>query len=223
MPDVGIRWWLFWPVDCVNCSVPPATLCDWKHVAGAHPGGQFSATTLEATNCASARSLRQALLQVKACTRGVEVAASVVMLPDNPMTRSVKVHEYAYSIRFTLLPAEEQLRLFPRLQPLASVQLLSRHWVILDGSGQCVDTVEGEAVIGKYPHLTQGAPTMPCGAFGILLRLYTSHAKPDTIKCMMHRDFDTTCSACSRMDWLMLDLLQRILSVPCCLSLTHSA
>lgn len=91
----------------------------------------------------------------------------MVMLPDNPMTRSVTKHEYAYSIRFTLLPAEKQLKLCPRLPPLTSVQLLSRHWVILDDRGQCVDTVEGEAVIGKYPHLTQGAPTMLCGAPGL--------------------------------------------------------
>jgi len=58
--------------------------------------------------------------------------------------------------QMALLAVEEQLRLFPRDKPVTSAQLLSRHWVILDERGQCTDTVEGEAVIGKYPHLTQG-------------------------------------------------------------------
>ena len=97
-------------------------------------------------------------LQIEAVTRGIKVSASVVFLPDNPMTRSVDVYEYAYSIRFTLLPEEEQLRLAPSARPTASAQLLSRHWVILDESGACTNTIEGEAVIGKYPHLTHGEP-----------------------------------------------------------------
>ena len=123
-------------------------------------------------------SLTVTTLQVEACTRGIKVAASVVILPDNPMSRSVTVHEYAYSIRFTLLPPEEQLRLFPRAQPLASAQLLSRHWVILDERGQCTDTVEGEAVIGKYPHLTQGASALLFSAFSLCLCSPTAHAEP---------------------------------------------
>lgn len=98
----------------------------------------------------------QLALQTEAVTRGIKVSASVVFLPDNPMTRSVDVYEYAYSIRFTLLPEEEQLRLAPSARPLASAQLLSRHWVILDEQGACTNTIEGEAVIGKYPHLTHG-------------------------------------------------------------------
>ena len=95
---------------------------------------------------------------MEAVTRGIKVSASVVFLPDNPMTRSVDVYEYAYSIRFTLLPEEEQLRLPPSARPTASAQLLSRHWVILDERGACTNTIEGEAVIGKYPHLTHGKP-----------------------------------------------------------------
>ena len=80
----------------------------------------------------------------------------MVFLPDNPMTRSVDVYEYAYSIRFTLLPEEEQLRLAPSARPIASAQLLSRHWLILDELDACTNTIEGEAVVGKYPHLTHG-------------------------------------------------------------------
>ena len=98
----------------------------------------------------------QLALQTEAVTRGIKVSASVVFLPDNPMTRSVDVYEYAYSIRFTLLPEEEQRRLAPSANPIVSAQLLSRHWVILDESGACTNTIEGEAVIGKYPHLTHG-------------------------------------------------------------------
>ena len=98
----------------------------------------------------------QLALQTEAVTRGIKVSASVVFLPDNPMTRSVDVYEYAYSIRFTLLPEEEQLRLAPSARPTASAQLLSRHWVILDEMGACTNTIEGEAVVGKYPHLTHG-------------------------------------------------------------------
>ena len=88
------------------------------------------------------------------------MTASVVFLPDNPMSRSPAVHEYAYSIRFTLLPEANQLAANPHDAPLKSAQLLSRHWAVLDERGQCTDIVEGEAVIGKYPHLTQG-PALP--------------------------------------------------------------
>lgn len=95
-------------------------------------------------------------MQAEACTRGIRVTASVVFLPDNPITRASSVNEYAYSIRFTLLPEEEQLAACPGARPVTSAQLLSRHWVILDERGLCTDTVEGEAVVGKYPHLTQG-------------------------------------------------------------------
>ncbi|CAK0782349.1 hypothetical protein CVIRNUC_005643 [Coccomyxa viridis] len=102
---------------------------------------------------------RKAPGQMEAVTRGIKVSASVVFLPDNPMTRSVDVYEYAYSIRFTLLPEEEQLRLAPSARPTASAQLLSRHWVILDERGACTNTIEGEAVIGKYPHLTHAKPS----------------------------------------------------------------
>ena len=53
--------------------------------------------------------------QVEACTRGIKVTASVVFLPDNPMSRSVSVHEYAYSINFTLLPGGSLLKQLPHL------------------------------------------------------------------------------------------------------------
>ena len=97
---------------------------------------------------------------MEAITSGIKVTASVVFLPDNPMSRSPAVHEYAYSIRFTLLPEADQLAANPHDTPLKSAQLLSRHWAVLDERGQCTDVVEGEAVIGKYPHLTQGT-TLP--------------------------------------------------------------
>ena len=97
---------------------------------------------------------------MEATTCGIKVTASVVFLPDNPMSRSPAVHEYAYSIRFTLLPEADQLLANPHDAPLKSAQLLSRHWAVLDERGQCTDIVEGEAVIGKYPHLTQG-PAVP--------------------------------------------------------------
>ena len=129
---------------------------------------------------------------MEAVTRGIKVTASVVLLPDNPMTRTRNLHEYAYSIRFMLLPAGEQLALAPGSQPLASAQLLSRHWVILDDCGQCTDTVEGEAVIGKYPHLTPGAAGNLSSSCSDHLYLPACHAGPGLRRWMMHRQYVAT-------------------------------
>lgn len=78
------------------------------------------------------------------------------------------------SIRFSLLPVEEQQRLWeaggaapaaaePSFKPLHSVQLLSRHWRIWGrleaGTRRVTDNVDGRGVIGAYPILTPGVGT----------------------------------------------------------------
>lgn len=67
------------------------------------------------------------------------------------------------SITFELLSEDEQREAWPPsaglFHPLPSVQLRSRHWVIRNAAGQVEHVVNGEAVIGEYPHLTFGAPS----------------------------------------------------------------
>jgi uncharacterized protein affecting Mg2+/Co2+ transport len=72
-------------------------------------------------------------------------------------------HDPSRSIRFDLLPEEEQAALQgslagPRNGPLASVQLRSRHWLIRNAAGAVESEVRGEAVVGHYPLLRAGGP-----------------------------------------------------------------
>ena len=76
----------------------------------------------------------------------------------------------AFSVRFALLPEEEQRASWPAtagpFRALASVQLRARHWVMREAAGDVTDEVRGEAVVGEYPILTPGAPgaRAPCAA-----------------------------------------------------------
>ncbi|BDA45267.1 F-box only protein 3 [Coccomyxa sp. Obi] len=100
--------------------------------------------------------------QVSMVTRGVRVSASVIFLPDDPLMAGGR-YNFAYSISFELLSEDEQRAAWPPhagpFRPLASVQLRSRHWVIRNAAGQVEHVVNGEAVIGEYPHLTFGEPS----------------------------------------------------------------
>ncbi|CAL8471143.1 g10685 [Coccomyxa elongata] len=100
--------------------------------------------------------------QVSMITRGVRVSVSVIFLPDDPLM-SGRRYTFAYSIRFELLSEDEQREAWPPsaglFYPLSSVQLRSRHWVIRNAASQVEHVVNGEAVIGEYPHLTFGEPS----------------------------------------------------------------
>lgn len=83
-----------------------------------------------------------------AVTRGVEVSAAVVYIPE----RSQFNHPFfTYNIRMRMLPAEES----EDAAALQSCQLYSRFWRIVDSTGHA-EEVQGEAVIGKYPYLEAG-------------------------------------------------------------------
>lgn len=76
----------------------------------------------------------------------------------------------ARSIRFSLLPEEEQAAALsgssagPAGAPLPSAQLRSRYWRIRDAAGRVVNEVRGEAVVGHYPLLRPGEPLAGGGA-----------------------------------------------------------
>lgn len=87
-----------------------------------------------------------------AVSNGVKVRASAVFVPEfcNLQDESQK-YQFAYSIRMSLLPEGCIIN----GMNFSSCQLHSRHWII-SISDNIVDSVSGEAVIGKYPLLHQG-------------------------------------------------------------------
>jgi F-box protein 3 len=87
-----------------------------------------------------------------AVTRGVRVEASATWMAEHS---DQTVDAFAYSISFSLLPLDEQQA--AGFAPLQSCQLVSRHWVISDASGQ-TDEVRGAGVIGEHPLLLPGGP-----------------------------------------------------------------
>lgn len=88
----------------------------------------------------------------EAITHGVRVRASPLYLPESSVG-GIGQLTFAYSIRFYLLPEDEQQDIFP---PVASVQLRDRHWVIRDRNGNIESEVQGGGVIGLYPLLQAG-------------------------------------------------------------------
>ncbi len=79
----------------------------------------------------------------------LQVRASVVYVPEyGPPGR----HLFAYSVRFALLPAEQQLAAAARAGesalglPLKSCQLTTRRWLIRDAAGGVTDTVRHQPV-----------------------------------------------------------------------------
>lgn len=101
----------------------------------------------------------------QAVTEGVRVEGCPLFIPELTQASDPEPsYFFAYSIRFSLLPEQEQQRLMGTLAgprdgvPLPSVQLRSRHWVIRDASGAVESEVRGEAVVGMYPLLIAGEP-----------------------------------------------------------------
>uniref|UniRef100_A0A7S0RC94 ApaG domain-containing protein n=1 Tax=Pyramimonas obovata TaxID=1411642 RepID=A0A7S0RC94_9CHLO len=87
-----------------------------------------------------------------AITKGIKVEAGVLLIPERSNPPEMF---FSYSIRFSLLPVDEQRAADESAEPLTSTQLLARHWVITDGDNS-TDEVRGEAVVGEYPLLTPG-------------------------------------------------------------------
>uniref|UniRef100_A0A0D6R196 ApaG domain-containing protein n=1 Tax=Araucaria cunninghamii TaxID=56994 RepID=A0A0D6R196_ARACU len=86
----------------------------------------------------------------KAVTKGVQVRASAVFVPElsNPQGDG---YLFSYSIRMCLLPQES----ISQREMFSSCQLWKRHWIIR-ANGAIISEVNGEAVIGKYPLLHEG-------------------------------------------------------------------
>jgi ApaG protein len=75
-------------------------------------------------------------------TNGIRVLAEPKFLPEESRPQEA-LYVFAYTITLTNHGTEP-------------VQLLSRHWIITDGTGS-VREVKGEGVIGKQPVLEPGA------------------------------------------------------------------
>lgn len=101
----------------------------------------------------------------EAVTEGVRVRVCPLFVPElTQISQNDRQYFFTYSVRFALLPLEEQAALAGSLAgpaggfPLESVQLRSRYWAIRDASGAVCNEVRGEAVVGHYPLLRPGAP-----------------------------------------------------------------
>ena len=86
----------------------------------------------------------------RAVTRGVEVVASSVFALEMGM--------FVYSIRIRLLVPEDEGYMSPDERGFETCQLISRHWIIKDGSNH-TEEVRGDGVIGQYPLLHEGGFT----------------------------------------------------------------
>lgn len=76
-----------------------------------------------------------------ATTRGVRVRVRSAYVPDRSSPED-GYYFFAYRVRITNTAA-------------VPVKLISRHWIITDGSGR-VEEVEGPGVVGEQPLLTEG-------------------------------------------------------------------
>ncbi|XAM00410.1 Co2+/Mg2+ efflux protein ApaG [Phycisphaeraceae bacterium D3-23] len=74
-------------------------------------------------------------------THGIRVGAAAFYLPDPSVPEENK---YVFGYRVVILNAGDQ-----------GVQLLRRHWDIIDGDGT-VKTVDGKGVVGEQPELEPG-------------------------------------------------------------------
>lgn len=114
-----------------------------------------------------------------AITRGIQVSASPLFIPELSNLRDVDDGDiqyfFAYSIRFRLLSEQDQRteavatntnsapadatsipRFVQEEEPFRSVQLLDRAWKIRNSAGAVESEVHGEAVVGQYPLLEHG-------------------------------------------------------------------
>ena len=88
----------------------------------------------------------------RAVTRGVEVIASAVYLPQ-AMTSHFG---FIYNFRIRLLTPNDDGYQSPSQRGFETCQLMSRHWKIYNSETEHTDHVDGEGVIGMYPILREG-------------------------------------------------------------------
>ncbi|MEM9414228.1 MAG: Co2+/Mg2+ efflux protein ApaG [Planctomycetota bacterium] len=74
-------------------------------------------------------------------THGIRVGAAAFYLPE---PSAPDENKYVFGYRVVILNAGDQ-----------TVQLLRRHWDIIDGDGE-VKTVDGQGVVGEQPELEPG-------------------------------------------------------------------
>ena len=89
----------------------------------------------------------------RAVTRGVEVVASAVRVPQAGRGQQMG---FIYSIRIRLLTRNEPGYVPPSERGFETCQLFSRHWRITNHSTGRTDVVDGEGVIGMFPILREG-------------------------------------------------------------------
>jgi ApaG protein len=77
----------------------------------------------------------------EAITQGVRIGAAAFYLPDDSQPAD-RAYVFGYNIVIANVGD-------------APVQLISRHWVIIDASGK-VEEVRGPGVVGETPHLQPG-------------------------------------------------------------------
>ena len=93
----------------------------------------------------------------RAVTRGVEVCASALVVPEllREDQGGHRAWTIAYSIRFRLLPEADQV-VEGEPRAMKRCQLRTRHWVMRDRHLEVTQRVSGEAVVGDYPILQAG-------------------------------------------------------------------
>ncbi|KAL4458786.1 hypothetical protein ABPG75_013651 [Micractinium tetrahymenae] len=154
------------PADAAGDPARDGALRWFEAYAAALSSGAFAVEALDAENPATIGICLFPQLppgRSEAVTEGVRVRACPLLIPElTQVAEGERQYFFAYSIRFSLLPEEEQAALRGTLAgpaggaPLESVQLRSRYWRIRDAAGQVVNEVRGEAVVGHYPLLRPG-------------------------------------------------------------------
>mmetsp|Transcript_12374 Transcript_12374/g.37252 ORF Transcript_12374/g.37252 Transcript_12374/m.37252 type:complete len:473 (+) Transcript_12374:86-1504(+) len=96
----------------------------------------------------------------EAITHGVRVTAMPLFVPEHSRRGTAEApalqrYFFAYSIRFSLLSVADQKAAGIK-KPIKFAQLKSRHWVIRNSTGEVLDYVSGEGVVGQFPLLKAG-------------------------------------------------------------------
>lgn len=156
------------PADAAGGAPLDGSLRWFEAYAAALSSGAFAVETLDSEYPASIGICLFPQLppgRSEAVTEGVRVCACPLFIPElTQASEEERQYFFAYSIRFSLLPEEEQAALRGSLAgpgggvPLASAQLRSRYWRVRDAAGRVANEVRGEAVVGQYPLLRPGEP-----------------------------------------------------------------
>eukprot|EP01024_Parvocaulis_polyphysoides_P013477 TRINITY_DN15269_c0_g4_i2.p1 TRINITY_DN15269_c0_g4~~TRINITY_DN15269_c0_g4_i2.p1 ORF type:complete len:342 (-),score=18.81 TRINITY_DN15269_c0_g4_i2:146-1057(-) len=77
----------------------------------------------------------------RAVTRGIQVEASVVFVPERSRKRPEHLY-FTYSIRFKMVEETQEFK---------SAQLVNRFWTIVNSENEAPKFVEGPGVIGEHP------------------------------------------------------------------------